>query len=86
MFYLPESQTLQKRKTRAGICNVNQWDYYFETDEQTDFLRKGVSKEHRPNPIVQMGLFMDNQGIPITVSYTHLFHISIWNKLPDLLS
>ena len=27
---------------------------------------KGVSKEHRPNPIVQMGLFMDNQGIPIT--------------------
>ena len=22
MFYLPESQTLQKRKTRAGICNV----------------------------------------------------------------
>ena len=46
------------------------------------FLRKGVSKEHRPNPIVQMGLFMDNQGIPITyeffpgntnaVSYTHL--------------
>ena len=41
-------------------------NYYFETDEQTDFLRKGVSKEHRPNPIVQMGLFMDNQGIPIT--------------------
>ena len=41
-------------------------NYYFETDKQTDFLRKGVSKEHRPNPIVQMGLFMDNQGIPIT--------------------
>ena len=41
-------------------------NYYFETDEQNDFLRKGVSKEHRPDPIVQMGLFMDNQGIPIT--------------------
>ncbi len=41
-------------------------NYYFETDEQTDFLRKGVSKEHRPNPIVQMGLFMDNNAIPIT--------------------
>lgn len=41
-------------------------NYYFESDDQTDFLRKGVSKEHRPNPIVQMGLFMDNNGIPIT--------------------
>ena len=41
-------------------------NYYFETDQQTDFLRKGVGKEHRPNPIVQMGLFMDNNAIPIT--------------------
>ncbi len=41
-------------------------NYYFEADDQTDFLRKGVSKEHRPNPIVQMGLFMDNNAIPIT--------------------
>ena len=41
-------------------------NYYFETDNQTDFLKKGVSKEHRPNPIVQMGLFMDNNAIPIT--------------------
>lgn len=41
-------------------------NYYFETDNITDFKRKGVSKEHRPNPIVQMGLFMDNNGLPIT--------------------
>ncbi len=41
-------------------------NYYFKTDEQNDFLRKGVCKEHRPNPIVQMGLFIDNKGIPIT--------------------
>lgn len=41
-------------------------NYYFESDKQDDFLHKGVSKEHRPNPIVQMGLFMDNNGIPIT--------------------
>lgn len=41
-------------------------NYYFESDEQDDFKHKGVSKEHRPNPIVQMGLFIDNQGIPIT--------------------
>ena len=41
-------------------------NYYFETEEQNDFLRKGVSKEHRPNPIIQMGLFMDQNAIPIT--------------------
>lgn len=41
-------------------------NYYFETDDQNDFVRNGVSKEHRPNPIVQMGLFMDNNAIPIT--------------------
>lgn len=41
-------------------------NYYFESDVQDDFKRKGVSKEHRPNPIVQMGLFMDNNALPIT--------------------
>lgn len=38
------------------------------TGETIHGLRKfGVSKEHRPNPIVEMGLFMDRQGIPITM-------------------
>lgn len=41
-------------------------NYYFETDNMDDFKTKGVSKEHRPNPIVQMGLFTDNNAIPIT--------------------
>lgn len=41
-------------------------NYYFESEKEDDFRRKGVSKEHRPNPIVQMGLFMDRNGIPIT--------------------
>lgn len=41
-------------------------NYYFEIDEQDELRRKGVSKEHRPDPIIQMGLFMDNNGIPIT--------------------
>lgn len=41
-------------------------NYYFETDTFDDLKKKGVSKEHRPNPIVQMGLFIDRQGIPIT--------------------
>lgn len=41
-------------------------NYYLETEMVDDFKTKGVSKEHRPNPIIQMGLFMDNNGIPIT--------------------
>jgi transposase len=40
-------------------------NYYFESDED-DFRKKGVSKEHRPNPIVQMGLLMDDEGVPIS--------------------
>ena len=41
-------------------------NYYFEIGKPTELLRKGVSKEHRPNPIVQMGLFVDNMGLPIS--------------------
>ena len=40
-------------------------NYYFEIDEPDELRKKGVSKEHRPNPIVQMGLLMDNLGFPI---------------------
>lgn len=40
-------------------------NYYFEIDKQDKTRRKGVCKEHRPNPIVQMGLFMDNSGLPM---------------------
>ncbi len=41
-------------------------NYYFEIKEPDDFRKKGVSKEHRTTPIVQMGLLMDNSGLPIT--------------------
>lgn len=41
-------------------------NYYFEIDEPDELRRKGVSKEHRPKPIVQMGLFMDEQGLPVS--------------------
>ena len=40
-------------------------NYYFEIDEPDKLRKKGVSKEHRPNPIVQMGLLMDNGGLPV---------------------
>lgn len=40
-------------------------NYYFETEEESGNRKYGKSKEHRPNPIVTMGLFMDADGIPL---------------------
>ena len=40
-------------------------NYYFEIEEDDDFRKYGKSKEHRPNPIVTMGMFMDADGIPL---------------------
>lgn len=45
-------------------------NYYFEIDEEDELRRKGPSKERRPNPIVQMGLLLDSQGLPLAY---HLF-------------
>lgn len=44
-------------------------NYFFECDPddgEEGLRRKGVSKEHRPNPIVQMGLLQDADGVPIS--------------------
>ena len=41
-------------------------NFFFEIEQDDDFRKYGVSKEHRPNPIVQMGLFMDGDGIPLS--------------------
>lgn len=40
-------------------------NYFFEIEQEDDLRKYGKSKEHRPNPIVQMGLFMDGDGIPL---------------------
>lgn len=40
-------------------------NYYFEMEQEDAFRRYGKSKEHRPNPVVTMGLFMDADGIPL---------------------
>lgn len=40
-------------------------NYYFEIDGPDELRKKGVSKEHRSDPIVQMGLLQDRSGLPI---------------------
>lgn len=43
-------------------------NYYFEIEQEDGMKKYGKSKEHRPNPIIQMGLFMDGDGIPLAFS------------------
>ncbi|MBM6786842.1 IS1634 family transposase [Collinsella tanakaei] len=51
------------RDTRVLYYDVT--NYYFEVEGEDGFRMRGVSKEHRPSPIVQMGLFLDADGIPL---------------------
>ncbi len=43
-------------------------NYYFEIEQEDGIKKYGKSKEHRPNPIIQMGLFTDGDGIPLAFS------------------
>ena len=43
-------------------------NYYFEIEQEDGDKKYGKSKEHRPNPIIQMGLFMDGDGLPLAFS------------------
>lgn len=43
-------------------------NFFFEIEQESGMRKYGPSKEHRPNPIVQMGLFMDGNGIPLAFS------------------
>lgn len=43
-------------------------NYYFEIEQEDGSKKYGKSKEHRPNPIMQMGLFMDGDGMPLAFS------------------
>jgi len=45
-------------------------NFFFEIEEEDDLRKYGKSKENRPNPIVQMGLFMDGDGIPLSFDIT----------------
>ena len=57
------SLTISKRNT--SILYYDLTNYFFEIEEEEGLKKYGKSKEHRPNPIVQMGLFMDGDGMPL---------------------
>ena len=73
-----QSDTIVKRDPSVLYYDCS--NFYFECEQADDEIvdevtgetitglrQYGVSKEHRPNPIVEMGLFMDSRGIPITM-------------------
>ena len=73
-----QSTDIVNRNT--SVCYYDCSNFYFEVESPDDdyvdevtgeviegFRKYGVSKEHRPNPIVEMGLFMDGDGIPLSM-------------------
>lgn len=57
--------SLKHSKRNDKILFYDCTNYYFEIEEADEFRKYGKSKEHRPNPIVGMGLFIDGDGIPL---------------------
>ncbi|MEI3301408.1 MAG: IS1634 family transposase [Eubacterium sp.] len=57
------SNFVHPRNTRVLYYDCT--NYYFEIEEENGNKKYGKSKEHRPNPLVTMGLFMDADGIPL---------------------
>ncbi len=58
-------QITQKYNRDVFLVFYDVTNFYFETETQDNLRRKGYSKENRKSPIVQMGLFMDNNSVPI---------------------
>ena len=60
------SKLLSKRNDRILFYDCT--NFFFEIEQEENMKQYGPSKEHRPNPIVEMGLFMDGDGIPLAFS------------------
>ena len=62
--------SLKVSKRNTNILYYDCTNYFFEIEQESGLRQYGPSKEHRPNPITQMGLFMDGDGIPLAFSIT----------------
>lgn len=64
-----DKQMTAKFGRKEAVIYYDVTNYYFERDDEDDkdgLRARGCSKEHRPEPIIQMGLFMDELGLPIS--------------------
>ena len=62
--------SLKVSNRNTNILYYDCTNYFFEIEQESGLRQYGPSKEHRPNPITQMGLFMDGDGIPLAFSIT----------------
>lgn len=60
------SLSVSKRNDR--ILYYDCTNYFFEIEQEDGLKQYGFGKDHKPNPIVEMGLFMDGDGIPLAFS------------------
>lgn len=80
-FLFEKSKNIMERDT--SVCYYDCSNYYFEIESPDDdyvdevtgeiikgFRKYGMSKQHQPAPLVQMGLFMDSDGIPLSMCLT----------------
>ena len=57
--------SLEGLREKKDVLYYDCTNFFFETEHEEGLKQYGYSKEHRPNPIVQMGLFLDSNGIPL---------------------
>jgi len=57
--------SLKVSKRNTGVLYYDCTNYFFEIEQEDGLKQYGFGKDHKPNPIVQMGLFMDSDGIPL---------------------
>ena len=57
--------SLKISKRNTGVLYYDCTNYFFEIEQEDGLKQYGFGKDHKPNPIVQMGLFMDGDGIPL---------------------
>jgi len=57
--------SLQLAERNTKVLYYDCTNYFFEIEEEDSLRKYGVGKQHQPNPLVQMGLFMDGSGMPL---------------------
>ena len=60
--------SIKVSKRNTGVLYYDCTNYFFEIEQENGDKQYGPSKDHKPNPIIQMGLFMDGDGIPLAFS------------------
>jgi hypothetical protein len=59
------NNSLKISKRNTSVLYYDCTNYFFEIEQEEGLKQYGFGKDHKPNPIVQMGLFMDGDGIPL---------------------